>query len=65
MPVALGFPNCAFDGVQVQFVHCGTPEDEADLLRAMIEAGFRVLSFGARRQTLEDVFMKVTEGRVQ
>jgi ABC-2 type transport system ATP-binding protein len=53
------------DGTRVQFVHSGSPEIEADLLKAMIEAGFRVSSFGARRQTLEDVFMKVTEGRVQ
>jgi ABC-2 type transport system ATP-binding protein len=53
------------EGCNVRFVHGGNPEIEADLLRAMIEAGFRVNSFGARRQTLEDVFMKVTEGRVQ
>ena len=53
------------DGVQVQFVHSGTPESEADLLRSLIDAGFRVSSFGARRQTLEDVFMTVTKGRVQ
>jgi ABC-2 type transport system ATP-binding protein len=53
------------DGSCVRFVHADGPENEAALLRAMIEAGFRVFSFGARRQTLEDVFMKVTEGRVQ
>jgi ABC-2 type transport system ATP-binding protein len=53
------------DGGLVRFVHADGPESEAALLRAMIEAGFRVYSFGARRQTLEDVFMKVTEGLVQ
>ena len=53
------------DGGYVRFVHADGPESEAGLLRAMIDAGFRVYSFGARRQTLEDVFMKVTEGRVQ
>ena len=52
-------------GLQRSIHPCRRPEIEADLLRAMIEAGFRVSSFGARRQTLEDVFMKVTEGRVQ
>jgi ABC-2 type transport system ATP-binding protein len=53
------------DGNQVGFTHDDGPEAEAALLRAMIEAGFHVFSFGARRQTLEDVFMKVTKGRVQ
>jgi ABC-2 type transport system ATP-binding protein len=53
------------DGNFVRYVHSDGPEGEAASLRAMIEAGFRVYSFGARRQTLEDVFMKVTEGRVQ
>jgi ABC-2 type transport system ATP-binding protein len=53
------------DGSYVRFVYADGPEAEAGILRAMIEAGFRVFSFGARRQTLEDVFMKVTEGRVQ
>jgi ABC-2 type transport system ATP-binding protein len=49
----------------VLFIHAGDRKSEADLLRAMIMDGFRVSSFAARRQTLEDVFMKVTEGRVQ
>jgi ABC-2 type transport system ATP-binding protein len=53
------------DGNIVRFVHTDGPEGEAGILRAMIEAGFRIYSFGAKRQTLEDVFMKVTEGRVQ
>lgn len=53
------------DGNTVRFIHADGPEGEAAILRAIIEAGFRVYSFGAKRQTLEDVFMKVTEGRVQ
>ena len=58
-------PRFDFDGDSARFLHAGDPEAEADLLRAMIEAGFRVVAFGTRRQTLEDVFMQVTKGLVQ
>lgn len=37
----------------------------ADLLAEMIGAGLRVVSFAGENQTLEDVFLHVTEGRVQ
>src|SRR4029079_4758283 len=47
------------------FGHRGDAESEADLLRAMIEAGLPVVEFGAKHKSLEDVFLHVTEGRVQ
>jgi ABC-2 type transport system ATP-binding protein len=47
------------------FSHLGDRESEAALLREMIEAGLRVVEFGARHKSLEDVFLQVTEGRVQ
>ncbi|NUQ66218.1 MAG: ABC transporter ATP-binding protein [Pirellulales bacterium] len=53
------------DGQAARFFHAGAPDAEADLLKAMIEAGFRVVAFGTRRRTLEDVFMQVTQGLVQ
>ena len=53
------------DGDTATFLHAGSREAEADLLRAMIQAGFRVVAFGSQQQTLEDVFMHVTEGKVQ
>lgn len=53
------------DGRRVQFSHRSTPKQDAALLRAMIEAGFEVVAFGTRRQSLEDVFMRVTQGLVQ
>ena len=53
------------DGDTATFVHTGDREAEADLLRSMIRAEFRVVAFGSRQRTLEDVFMQVTEGRVQ
>ena len=53
------------DGHVARFRHEGTLDDEAELLRAMILAGFRVASFGSQTRTLEEVFMQVTEGLVQ
>lgn len=49
----------------VSFLHAGDEAAEAGLLREMVQAGFRVAAFGARARSLEDVFMHVTEGKVQ
>ena len=38
---------------------------EACLLREIIEAGFDVISYGGKDESLEDVFMNVTKGRLQ
>ena len=53
------------DGELVQFNHAGDRESEAALLRTIIEAGFAVIEFGVHHKSLEDVFLHVTEGRVQ
>ena len=53
------------EGERLRFLYAGEPEAEAQLLRAMILAGFRVIAFGTRRRSLEDVFMQVTQGFVQ
>jgi hypothetical protein len=47
------------------FTHAGDNESEAALLREIVEAGFAVVEFGAQHKSLEDVFLHVTEGRVQ
>jgi ABC-2 type transport system ATP-binding protein len=47
------------------FSFSGDREAEAALLRAMVESGFPVVEFGAKHKSLEDVFLHVTEGRVQ
>jgi len=47
------------------FTHAGDRDSEADLLKQIIESGFRVVEFGAKHKSLEDVFLHVTEGRVQ
>ncbi len=53
------------EGDLVRFVLAGDEDAEAQLLKEMIDAGFRVVAFGARRRTLEDVFMQITKGIVQ
>jgi ABC-2 type transport system ATP-binding protein len=47
------------------FSHAGDRQSEAALLKAMIQAEFAVIEFGVRHKSLEDVFLDVTEGRVQ
>ncbi len=53
------------DGELVTFNHWHDREWEADLLKEMIEAGFRIASYGGQAKSLEDVFLQVTRGRVQ
>lgn len=45
--------------------HAGGPEEQAALLRQVVEAGFAVVEFASKTKSLEDVFLHVTEGRVQ
>ena len=53
------------DGDSALFAHDGDEQSEADLLRDMIGANFRVAAFGSKVKSLEDVFMQVTAGLVQ
>ncbi len=57
--------NVLPDGELIVFNHWHDREWEADLLKAMIDAGFRIASFGGQERSLEDVFLQVTRGRVQ
>lgn len=49
--------------ILVQFT--GTPEQRVDLLREMIQQGFPIVEFGGKIETLEDIFMSITQGIVQ
>ena len=60
-----GTNNVNADGDAVRFTHSANDESDADLLRDMIQAGFRVAQFGSEVKSLEDIFLQVTEGRVQ
>ena len=60
-----GISELRVDGDIAIFSHAGDRESEAGLLREIVDAGLPVIEFGARHKSLEDVFLHVTEGRVQ
>lgn len=45
--------------------HAGDEHQQAALLREMVSAGIEIVEFRTRTQSLEDVFLQVTQGRVQ
>lgn len=53
------------DGRRATFSHAGDEAAQAILLKEMVEAGLQVVEFRCRTKSLEDVFLEVTEGRVQ
>lgn len=60
-----GFESIRVDGELVHFSHNGDREAEADLLREMINLGYRIAEYHNREISLEDAFLSVTEGAVQ
>ena len=55
--------DAAGDGtVRVEYV--GDSEGQADLLKALVEAGHRPTSLREKEADLEDVFLKLTTGAV-
>ncbi len=60
-----GVSELRTDGTLAVFDYAGDRAAEASLLRAMVESGLPVIEFGAKHKSLEDVFLHVTEGRVQ
>jgi ABC-2 type transport system ATP-binding protein len=54
----------AVDG-EIRIEFSGDQESQADLLRALVEAGHRVVGFTEQQADLEDVFLKLTTGAVQ
>jgi ABC-2 type transport system ATP-binding protein len=57
--------NVRVDGENVHFAHIGGRAEQAELLRLLVQAGFRIDEFATQQKTLEDVFMQVTRGAVQ
>lgn len=49
----------------IAFTHEGGPPKQAWLLKEIVNAGFPVIDFSSKTKSLEDVFLHVTEGRVQ
>ena len=52
--------SMAIDGKDIQLSFGGDADAEAQLLEKMIESGIRVISFGRKRDSLEAVFMRIT-----
>jgi ABC-2 type transport system ATP-binding protein len=52
------------DGI-LKIDYTGVPEEVHQLLRDLLAAGFKVMSFSEQETDLEDIFMKVTRGAVQ
>jgi len=53
------------DGSLVTLNHDGGPQQQAELLKQIVEAGIEIVEFASKTKSLEDVFLHVTEGRVQ
>ncbi len=53
------------EGNLIQFVHDGNLDSEAEILRQMVLADHRIIEFGSKKKSLEDVFMQLTAGNVQ
>lgn len=49
----------------VMLTHEGGQAEQAALLREIVEAEFAIVEFASKTKSLEDVFLHVTEGRVQ
>jgi ABC-2 type transport system ATP-binding protein len=60
-----GVHNVHEAGGAVRFDLDGGDEEQAALLRRLIEAEFHLLEFSAHSADLEDLFIEITEGRVQ
>jgi ABC-2 type transport system ATP-binding protein len=60
-----GISNIQRNGNALSLELDGGAAEQAELLRAIINADFSILEFAAHRETLEDVFMKVTTGAIQ
>jgi len=52
-------------GLDLSFSLTGDRNDQAELLKSLMNAGISILQFRSTDQSLEDVFLRVTQGRVQ
>ncbi len=56
----LGGTSNADGAVRIEATFDGPPDAQADLLRAMVEAGHRVVGFSQATSDLEEIFLRVT-----
>jgi ABC-2 type transport system ATP-binding protein len=60
-----GVTNVHEAGGRVQFELDGGDEQQVAIVSRLVAAGFPVLEFSAHGAGLEDLFIEITEGRVQ
>lgn len=57
--------NLHSDGGRIRFTINGGEDQQIAILRALVDARVDLLEFSAHDESLEDVFLQITEGRVQ
>ena len=55
----------SLDSQSLEFEWADQPEQQAQILRELVTAGFQVTRFAPRPRSLEEAFLKVTKGNVQ
>lgn len=53
------------EGLAARFDLQGNINEQAKFLKELVQADFPVIAFGAKERSLEEVFMTITEGKVQ
>ena len=51
-------------GAQAVFKFAGSEEELADILAGLVSAGVKVVSFGEVKQTVEDLYLKLSHHEV-
>jgi ABC-2 type transport system ATP-binding protein len=59
------FGKVTVNGSTVEILISDDPNIQAELLRELVQAGFPVHRFSAKKRTLEEAFLRVTKGQVQ
>ena len=60
-----GVVNVYEAGPRIQFEFAGGDDEQVALVSRLVASGFPVLEFTAHSAGLEDLFIEITEGRVQ
>ena len=58
-----GIGEIAIEKNSLSFPHPADRQAESQMLREIVLAGFAVIEFGSHETSLEEVFMRVTEGQ--
>ena len=53
------------NGIEYKLLHKGTDEELADIIKEIVKADLPLISFSSKQYNLDDVFLKITKGKVQ